>query len=1541
MKQIIRKMSRLLPLLVIAGAMVIGSCGEVHRTNDSSNYKVAIFHSWDSVGEEKGHFSECVAKAFEARGMKVEIHHIYANMSRRPGSVFSEYDWPRYADSLRRWRPDLILLNDDPIVEWVLTAGEGDSIFMKTPTVFAGVSALLRDSLYKFPRMTGFEDRIDLGKNIELMMKITKCQNVVVELDYDSLDMRLYRTFEVMLADSTRFVNNGDFILERLDEAYLREHYPGRAVVNFVSCAQPYMNRGWYDSDSVGKVNTRNLLRRAKDMWHLQVKYDIFSNNMIILSGVPQFTSIREMFNDPRNPLFLCGYFTGTDIQVEDQVEYAARILRGEDPKSLPISVHANDYYMDWRAVEKMPFPIPYEAYRDQFKILNAPFYLEHPILFSLRLGIGLIVIAILVYFVVRFLSRWRRKEQQSLVEELKYEEKIHDLMFSNARDTLWHFHDGGFTFSEEFAKFFGLKSNRMSVMELRKAVHPDSLPSFNFLMNFPHQRGKKTVRLRLSPDDGEHWYWAEVMYTATDDTALSQDLYGLLMNIDQKKETEEKLDEARIMSEQVALKENFLANISHDLRTPLGAVTGFSSLLTMPGMVFEPGEREQYGEIIHQNTDMILKMIDSVVEKTQTDTSDLEVVQKPVSVHKLINECYNTNRIIAPTHLKFILEMAEPDTTLNIDITRTKQVVNNFLSNAFKFTTEGSVTLGWKYMEDDADKIEVYVKDTGIGVAPEKQAMLFERYKKVNETDRGTGLGLNISKNIIEKQGGQIGVESTLGQGSKFFFRLAKYVQCLLLMLSMGLGLLLPSSCTPEYRKPSRVAKVLVIHSYRRENAVYREFDDDIYQEFRKQGIHADIKTMFLNKENPLQDTSEDCIAFQDSMAKIGWAPEVVLTEGDRAAHDLLEWREKGLAPLLDSIPIILGALHHPEWTVIRRYQNIVMIGDPIDYRTNINLAVEMSGKNCVEIELDYFLQDSLIREELRKEIARPPYIDNSDFHIKDIRDEMFSTIWKDSVVVLTFSAESPERNSQNPFERSDGYRNLKTIFVHSWLYPSLAVKKDLYSSAIVDKTGKPQFTAVKAGFADGMGRYLCGYFADYHTVAIDLARVATELMNGADMASFVGMTHEKKYYMDYQAMEALGLDYDDYKKRFIILGAPLEQTMPIVVYGTWIVIALVFIGAIFSVLLIVQAWRDRNQQVLLDDVKRRAEMRQLALNGADSYPVRSEERVKDIISRIHPDHASEIPLMMQAINIEGTHSYDVYADAESDGTYRWWQLRFVVVFDKNRNKRVDGILINIDEAKRYEADLEKAMMQAEEARKKENFLTTVSHEIRTPLNAVVGFCDVIVGMPAESFSDEELAEYAKIIKANNGTLTTMIEDILMFSRIESGRIQYVSDEFNPADLIQELANEWEDIIPEGITFHLIAPQRGVTINNDRVRVKYLLNQFLSNAVKFTKEGIIMFGMCYHLNDDKLEFFVSDSGCGIPKDEQDKVFDLFWKANEFMPGLGLGLHVAQKMAKGMNLQFVVDSKVGIGSKFSLLLDASIRRVDAPEQPSAPPAPSL
>ncbi len=1530
-----KKASRNIYLFIVSAIVLItltlSACGG-NAVSDLPKHSIVVIHSWDSVSEENDQFSKTMDDEFVQQNINAEVHHIYANMRHRLGKNFMDEDWPKYCDSLKKWKPEVILLNDDPIVEWALRLPERDSILLKTPVIFSGVNALLRDSLHRYPLMTGFEDHIDFRRNIELLMKIENTQSVIVELDFSDTDIKLRQQLESILADTTKFVNNSDFHVTALHKDSLAKKYPGQAVVSVISCERPYINHAVGEEESVGKDNILKLQTRSKEMIHLQVKHDIYGTSLIDHSHRPQYTCIREQFNNPGRVRFLGGYFTSTATQISDQVAYAVDIINGYSPKSLPISVHRSDYYMDWNAMQMMTPPMQYSKFSNQFTIINAPEHLADPFFFSLKAGGVLLVVIAIIYGIAYSLSRWKRKGQRDLMEELIYEEKIQNLIFSNAKDTYWHIVDDHFILSDEFAEYFHLPSTKLTFKQIDDMVHEDSKPSLKMLLDFPKQRGRKTLRMRISPDKKRTWYWIEVIYTATEKAAKTGELYGLLLNVDRQKEIEEKLEQAQILASQVALKENFLANISHDLRTPLGAVTGFSSLLAMPGMTFEPGERESYGEIIHDNTNMILNMIDGVMQKAQIETGDLEIIPKHTSVQTLINDCYQTNRIIAPTHLKFKLETAEPDCEINIDATRTKQVINNFLSNAFKFTAEGSVTLGWRYTGDNNDLVEVYVSDTGIGVEKDKQAKLFDRYVKVNETDKGTGLGLNISKTIIEKQEGIIGMEGEFGKGSKFFFRLRKVIQCLLLIVTLGFVMGSASSCSNNEEVKNRNANVLVVHAYDKMYTPYREFNEDINHALLRKGISAHIRHIYLDLENPRRSSNIwQLLNGIDSIVNKDWQPDVILSEGDRAAHVILDIcnRFEDLE-VLHKTPIVLGSLHHPEWDDIRKHKNIVAINDPIDYCANINLAVEMTGINCVDIELDYFHQDSLIRKELTQAINRPPYVDNTDFHIGHFSVDLLRTVWRDSTLVMCLSVASPEMNAPAPLSSEEGFTLLTNIYANSWKFPCVSVKRDMYSSEIVDKTGRPQFTAVKAGFADGNGRYLCGYFADYHTVGADLGNTGAMILTGTNPTELIGLTHEKKKYMDFAAMQALGMDYNKYCDDFIIVGAPMEYTMPVVYYGTWVVIILVFVGALFSIMLIVQSWRDQSAQIIIDNVRRRAELRNMALHGADSRAVRNEDSVKDIIAHVHPDHSEKTELMLQALEVDGNHNYEILADIDKKGEYHWWQLRFAVMFDHKSSKRVNGILINIDETMRHEEELRQAMMLAEEAKQKEDFLTTISHEIRTPLNAVVGFSDVMISLPEDSFSEEELMQYNKIIKSNNASLSTMIEDILMFSRIESKRIKYIPEEIDVVSLLQEVASEWQDIMPDGVQLRTVFGRPGMYIHNDRSRVHYILTQMMSNAVKFTTHGTIVLGATYNLNHDTVEFFIEDTGVGIPKEKQELAFGLFWKDNAFIPGLGLGLHVAQKLAEGMNITLHVDSKVGVGSRFSIISEGYLK---GPERP--------
>ena len=1512
-------------ILAIVTTGIIISCGD--GTHIAKTYNVVVLHSWDASGEEGVYFQDLMKDEFKRAGIRANIHHIYANLIHRPPHVFTTEDWPQYLDSIREWKPDIILVNDDPALSWVFKERPCDSLFFSTPIVFAGINGLIRDSVMHYPLMTGFGNNINLPRCIEMMYTVTGEHMAYVELDDTPYEQELRKKFYGQLSDTTRFVNNSIVHLPTLDKKYLRERFPSKTIIDFISFANPQENAANRHVEYAGEKKLQQALQNAKNACHIQVKYDIYSNALIDFTPKPQFTCIRAQFNNSKKIRFLGGFFTSTEVQIKDQVDYASRILKGTSPTALNTTVHMSDFYLDYNAMKMYHPVLKYEEFAGKYHIVNAPMALENPFLYHFIITIVAIVVFLLVIGMAELLYHWRQKGQRALIDDLIYEDKMHDLIFSDSDDSLWYINGNNITFSKEFATKHNMDNNTLTKRDFEKIVHKKSHPSLQLLEDFRHQRGKKTLRFQLSFNKGQTWSWYEMTYTVTEEAANTGYLYGIMLNIDKKKAVEDKLAEAQMKASEVALKENFLANISHDLRTPLNAITGFSMLLTNKDMTFEEGEREEYGKIIHQNTDMILNMIDSVMKKAQLETGELELIMKPADIGEVVQKVYMTNRIIAPTHLQFDLVPAEGEFVVNIDTTRTMQVINNFLSNAFKFTAAGSVTLGWDRVPEK-DMVEVYVKDTGIGVDEEAQKHLFDRYYKEKENDKGTGLGLNISKTIIEKQGGSVGIESKLGVGSKFFFRLPRFVQSLLIVLTFGLSAGLFTSCNKETEQAPQ-NNILVFHCYSKQFFNFIKFDECLQSTLRRQGINADIKNVYMGLENPMSNSEKVVQEMLDSIQRIGWRPDLIIAEGDRAVNDIMTSKNKKIIAYIDTLPIVFGGLHHPSWNLLREHKNIVVFYDPIDYPANINLAVELTGKNVINIELDRFQQDTIIRKELAQTIARPPYV-NRIGQSPDVSDiERISTHFNDSIFIYTTSAVR-----MNDFKNKNGHQETDLtiaeheteMYMHAWMFPQLSVKMDLFSNAIIDKTNRPQFTAVKAGFGNGRARYLAGYFANHQTVATDLANTASKILHGEFSSDLSGKQHEKHYYMDYQAMEQLGLNYYDYSNRFQIVNAPIKYKYPLLYYAEYLILILFVAGIIMIWLALINYWRERSDQVLISNIRQKANLRILSLNGADSRPLRNEEGVNNVLDHIHPEHKENIQFIGQSLQIEGAHQYDIYADVDEDGQYEWWQLRFVVFKTKGNKKRIDGLVININESKKYEEEMKMAIQLSEEAKRKEDFLMTISHEIRTPLNAVVGFSDVVISLPPNALSQQELDDIAFYINENNTRLAAMIEDILMFSRIESGRLKYVNSEFNASELLQEIQNDWQDKIPKGVTFTVSSSHNDIYLNTDRVRVKYILNQFVSNAIKFTKQGIIFITAQYHYKDKQVEFRVEDSGCGISKEKQTAVFNLFWKDNEFVPGLGLGLNVANKLAEGMNAKLMVDSSEGDGSVFSLLIDATVKK---------------
>ena len=245
------------------------------------------------------------------------------------------------------------------------------------------------------------------------------------------------------------------------------------------------------------------------------------------------------------------------------------------------------------------------------------------------------------------------------------------------------------------------------------------------------------------------------------------RNIQGLMRKQEQlKRETERANDSGH-------QKSVFLANMTHEIRTPLNAIVGFSDLLQ--AMDDQPEQKRELIRIIHNNCDMLLRLINDILVLSSVDSTGLELIPERVDFSKEFDViCQSLEQRVDNPNVEFQKENPLPSLMVTIDNGRIQQVITNFVTNAVKNTQQGHIRVGYRVDETaDGRSIYLYCKDTGSGIPEDEQARIFERFVKLNDFVQGTGLGLSICKAIIEKCGGEIGVESEIGKGSTFWFRI------------------------------------------------------------------------------------------------------------------------------------------------------------------------------------------------------------------------------------------------------------------------------------------------------------------------------------------------------------------------------------------------------------------------------------------------------------------------------------------------------------------------------------------------------------------------------------------------------------------------------------------------------------------------------------------------------------------------------------------------------------------------------------------------
>ena len=279
------------------------------------------------------------------------------------------------------------------------------------------------------------------------------------------------------------------------------------------------------------------------------------------------------------------------------------------------------------------------------------------------------------------------------------------------------------------------------------------------------HFQGEMRIR---RPGTKNEWNWvsSNVMVTNYKPEENEIEIIGINYDITELKETEAELIQARDKAEMMdRLKSAFLANMSHEISSPLNAIVGFSDLLVETE---ELSERQEYIKIVRENNDLLLQLISDILDLSKIEAGTFEFTNGDVDVNLLCEDIVRSMGMKAKEEVELVLDNHLPVCHVISDRNRIHQVISNFVNNAMKFTSEGSIHVGYKLKDGE---LEFYVEDTGIGIEKEQLPHIFERFVKLNSFVHGTGLGLSICQSIVEQLGGRIGVDSEKGKGSRFWF--------------------------------------------------------------------------------------------------------------------------------------------------------------------------------------------------------------------------------------------------------------------------------------------------------------------------------------------------------------------------------------------------------------------------------------------------------------------------------------------------------------------------------------------------------------------------------------------------------------------------------------------------------------------------------------------------------------------------------------------------------------------------------------------------
>ena len=607
--------------------------------------------------------------------------------------------------------------------------------------------------------MTFLAARAFIPESVQLLRRmIPKMKSLLLigdqtdrDIDYDQQLSELINTEYTDI--NYKFLSAGAWSPEQLLDT-LRQVVPEETGILFAS---------WFHK----RMFAGNMLMMANS-------YKVIANSIL---PCPFFALSSSISSIEEDGTIIGGCVYDMNLYCEEIVKMINAVADGKQARDIP--------YYDPKPMVLFNYPYMVDFGLSPKNCPPGTIYLNAPPTFFEKYRSALVVGSIVLLLVVLFFQLRRNKilEQLQLVEQNQRFTHSKMAMALEVVDLLpwqWDLRTDEITYSS----YKPIEQGKKEVSEMTYTTDINDYLTFvceedreRIRQVFKDVRANKVDRIKEEyrvhrpgkPYDSEDWMEARAFVEQYDEKGNPLIVVGSSLFITERKIAERELIAAKERAEESnRLKSAFLANISHEIRTPLNAIIGFSSILAMTE---DEEEKKEYVSIIEKNNGILLQLINDVLDLSKIEAGVLDLYYSEFGLNGVLATLKGVVESRLQDGVDLIFEPGMPDDyVVYSEKNRLQQLVLNFLTNACKFTSTGSIRYGYEVRDKD---IYYYVTDTGTGIPEDKLHLIFERFIKLDSFKQGTGLGLPICQLIIQNMGGEIGVNSKLGEGSTFWFTL------------------------------------------------------------------------------------------------------------------------------------------------------------------------------------------------------------------------------------------------------------------------------------------------------------------------------------------------------------------------------------------------------------------------------------------------------------------------------------------------------------------------------------------------------------------------------------------------------------------------------------------------------------------------------------------------------------------------------------------------------------------------------------------------